>query len=195
MADVGTIDYKDRIDGFIVPSHEHTINAASIEIPSEMLGMDCRATEPNSVLISPGSLDIPVYFDICKSKCKIGVIGFGVNFALNPVCFIATEIGLASRKEILDQLTRKIQRGLAVIPRMTIKETRCQVPATPYTPFYAIAWSGVRNGIVHGMRGLWALEGDRSEGLTVRVGDLEVLRIRRIVLGAEVFVGVRLTYA
>lgn len=121
------------------------------------------------------------FLDISPQDRKIQAIqlGFDFDFDFHPVCFVATAAGLTEKVRALD---RHGALNYGLDSQKTPDELAQFRGIHQRSPFDAMAWSDIVNGVASDLRqhsGLWALKGDRLSGLEVGVGDLATLRIVR----------------
>ena len=125
----------------------------------------------NIMTMKPGDFGTAGTIDISALKLKIKFIKLGFDFSFNPVCFVAD---------------RKGSHGYPVTkPRdqWSAGEYMNSLSIHQRSPFDTGPWSTVRSRFAMELEhhpGLWALKGDRFDGLDVRFVELGSLQIKRV---------------
>jgi Heterokaryon incompatibility protein (HET) len=167
-----TNNYKDRVNGFRIATPELLGRSSS---GRDRFKVSASSWNPQERIISTKAGDYGTVgsLDISQQGRKIKVIKLGFDFEYNPVCFIAATGGLDNKMPLLE---RRAQWQYT-------EEAQAEFRALHHrSPFDTMAWSEVRDGEAIELKrhpGLWALRGDRINGLNVRIGELGVLRIVR----------------
>lgn len=173
-----TNDFKDRVNGFRIATPD------LLDWSSSRYKVSASSWNPQERIMSmkPGDFGTVGFLDISQQNRKIKVIKLGFDFEYNPVCFVATSGGRSENVPTFDR-RGNFNIGSDSQDAQWTKEERAQFPGIHQRgPFDTMAWSGVYNRCASELRqhpGLWALKGDRVNGLDVRIADLAVLRIIR----------------
>jgi len=111
--------------------------------------------------------------DITDQGRKIRLLKFGFDFDYNPVCFVAMG----------GKQNGTLNYGTGTGQEWT-KEDLIQFPGiNSRSPFDELAWNKVVGHQAQELRrhtGLWALRGDRVEGMNVGLAGRETVRIERV---------------
>lgn len=166
-----TNNYKDRVNGFRIAI------PGILDWSSSSYKVSGSSWNPQERIMSlkPGDFSTVGFLDISKQNRKIKVIKLGFDFEYNPVCFIATASGLGVKYFVTDR-NGKYNSAWT-------KEAEAQFPGIHLrSPLDTMAWSQSFNGAVFQLEhhpGLWAMKGDRINGLNVRLPDVAILKIVR----------------
>lgn len=174
-------NYRDIISGFRIATPEILERSSS---GKDRFKVSASSWNPQQRIMSTKAGDFGFVFilDISQQDHKIKTIRLAFDFDYNPVCFIATtvalndsELPLGGHGSLAYQLSGQWALGTT--------DESAQVPGIlQRSPFDTRAWSQVRDGVASELsqhRGLWALKGDRLNGLHVRIASLAALRITR----------------
>lgn len=160
-------NYKDRVNGFRIATPNLLEHWSSGKDRFKVCASNWNPQE-SIMSIKAGSFGTVGILDISDQGRKIKVIKLGFDFHYNPVCFIATNDGLSTKVREAQYMKEDQVHFLGIYKR---------------SPFDTMAWSEVG---AHGNAtelsqhsGLWALKGDRVNGLKVWIGELAALRIKR----------------
>ena len=168
FTELNTNDYKDPIYGFRIATHELFERSSSGQDRFKVFALSWNPQE-RIMSMKPGDFGTVGSLDVSEQHRKFKEIKLGFDFECNPVCFIADQSGL-------------IDRNSGQNPQWT-KEELAQFPGIDRrTPFDTMAWSEVRRGAANALRqhpGLWALKGDRVNGLNVRIWGSTAVRMVR----------------
>ena len=172
--ELNTKNYENRINGFRIATHEllevsgsgkdrFKVSAPSWDRQERIMYMKLEDF--------PGDFGTVGYLDISQQNRMIKVIKLGFDFEYNPVCFISTT-------NVPSPLTLTASK-LYLVPE---RDLRPRSWILRRAPFDTRAWSEMYRGtaleeLQH--PGLWALKGDRLNGLDVSIGRLATLRIVR----------------
>jgi hypothetical protein len=166
-----TNNYKDRVNGFRIAI------PGILDWSSSSYKVSASSWNPQERIMSlkPGDFGTVGFLDISKQNRKIKVIKLGFDFEYNPVCFIATASGLWVKYRATDR-NGKYNTAWT-------KEEEAQFPGIHLrSPLDTTAWSQLFNGAAFQLEhhpGLWAMKGDRINGLDVRLADVAILKIIR----------------
>ena len=122
--------------------------------------------------------------DIKAQGMKIRLIKLGFDFDFNPVCFVAWSG--AEHDHRTDTLNRHgaLNKHTAREDAEWTPEERAQLPGYwQRTPIDNLAWNEIRMREAKPLPqhpGLWALKGDRIDGLNVSLGGLGNISIQRV---------------
>ena len=129
--------------------------------------------------VKPGDWGTLDSLNVNQQDRTIKVIKLDFDFEYNSICFSATTSGLTERMHVLDR-NGTLNYGTNSQEAQWTKEERAQfLGIYQRSPYGTMAWSEVHNGVASDLRqhsGLWALKGDRVNGLNVRVGELATVR-------------------
>ena len=174
FTELNTNNYKDRIYGFRIATHELLERSSSSKDHFKVSAPSWNAQE-RIMSMKPGGFGTVGFLDISQQDRTIKVIKLGFDFEYNPVCFIATTGGLSE--------VARPRHGLDGLKGHWTKEELAQfLGIYQRSSLDTMAWSEVVWGAAFELSqhsGLWALKGDRVYGLDVRIGDLATLRIVR----------------
>ncbi|KAG8527669.1 uncharacterized protein KY384_007822 [Bacidia gigantensis] len=180
-------DYHDRIHGFRIATPEILESSKGKDL-FLVKGAAQWDGEQKLMLMKPGEALLAGYLDISPQKRKIKVISLGFDFDFNPTCFIAGDGGVEEKTRVLNRLGG-LNYGSDAEQAQWTPEEHAQFPGIyQRSPLDPLGWSEVRNGVASDLRqhsGLWALKGDRIEGLEARIGEFATLRIKRGRLGEQ----------
>lgn len=159
-------DKKDRINGFRVATRD-VLKQTSAGKNLFRVGGPCKFYFETGIMIAkPGSCGTTGWLEIDEQHRALKCIKLGFDMDFNPVCFLASSTGLTEK-------ARKQQ--------VNIKED--QLPGIHQRDaFDQLAWNEIRGKYVQQLQhhsGLWALKGDRLDGLNVNIQELCALRIVR----------------
>lgn len=165
-----TPEVDDRINGFRIATpeiFERTKNGADAFRISASGSWDPRT---HIMTMKPGDFGTTGTIDISAQNLKIKLIKLGFDFSFNPVCFVADRNGLCNYKNVN-------HRGWSADEYMQ------SYSIYQRSPFDTMGWSKVqRGGLALELRkhaGLWALKGNRIDGLNVQLGELGTLWITK----------------
>ena len=121
--------------------------------------------------MKPRKFSTTSMINISTQNHKIKLIKLGFDFSFHPVCFVADRNGLRN-------YTNVDHRGEWSADEYTQSQSIYQ-----RSPFDTMGWSEVQHGglamELKKHAGLWALKGDRIDGLDVQLGELGTLWILR----------------
>lgn len=161
----------DRINGFRIATPEIFERTKSGTDAFSISASGSWDPRNHIMTMKPGSFGTTGTIDISAQNFKIKLIKLGFDFSFHPVCFVADRNGLRNYENV-DR--RGVWSADHVMQSQSIHER---------SPYDTMAWSEVRHdGLAMELKnhlGLWALKGDRIDGLDVRLGDLGALRITR----------------
>lgn len=181
-----TGDYNDRINGFRIATPDILGRASSGQDLFKVIASQWDAQE-KIMSMKAGESGSVGYLDIGLQNRKIELIKLGFDFDFNPVCFIATANGKGAVSHNLDRIGY-INYGTEAQQAQWSTEEHAQFEGIHQrSPYDKLAWSEVSNGEAMELKQhpLWALKGDRVNGLTVRVGELASLRILRGIINGK----------
>ena len=177
LSTFNTPNVDDRINGFRItiykgsPANNSRYNLGS-RISTENLSVSAFNWDSGTSIMTmePGNFGSTGAVDISAQNLRIKLITLGFDFWFNPVCFIADSNGVR-RYESVDNLDQ-----------WPVDERLQSLQIDQRSPFDMGAWSTVRHKRAREVNhhpGLWALKGDRIDGLDVRFAELGDLRIDR----------------
>ena len=174
-------DQKDRMNGFRIASNA-LLERSSAGKDRFTVSAPNWDPEANIMSLKPGDYGTVGLLDISKQNRDIKAIKLGFDFDYNPVCFVAASGGLNEKTHILDrhgQFNLELDSQQAQWTRAELAQHRAIYQRGP---FDKLAWSEMYDGTASALRqhsGLWAVKGDRIDGLNVRLGDVARLIIAR----------------
>jgi hypothetical protein len=122
----------------------------------------------NEAVLGSNICGIVGKLDISKQKRKIEVLTLGFDFDFNPVCFLAESSAVGEKVRVLDRSGKLNTRGDW---DLTPEEIHYNKGLYQRTPEDTIGWNTITpEGVVRpnpGRSGLWAMKGDRLNGLDV----------------------------
>ena len=174
-------DQKDRVNGFRIATPE-LLEASSSGKDRFSISAPIWDPQEYTMSLNAGDYGTVGLLDISKQNREVKVIKLGFDFDYNPVCFIATSGGLNEKTRVLDR-HGKFNFGLDSQEAQWTREELAQHRGIYQRgPFDELAWSEIYNGTASDLKqhsGLWAVKGDRVNGLNIRIGDLATLHIVR----------------
>ena len=178
-----TDNYKDRINGFrIANSNSKFLERSSSGRNPFKVSAFSWDRKKRVMSMHPRHFGTVGFLDISQQGREIKVIKLGFDFECNPVCFIATAGGLEEKFSFSDRLLKKAKLvnllGLHGMEDEIIQRRQIHMRE----PFDTMGWCEVVDGTSMELGyhpGLWALKGDRLNGLSARVGRLALLKILR----------------
>lgn len=131
----------------------------------------------------PGSSGTTGWLDIDQQHRRLKVIKLGFDLEFNPVCFLASSGGLTEKSGGAFDRTGHFNFGLDSQMAQYTKEELAQWPSiSQRNPFDQLAWNEINGTSVRPFSQrsyLWALRGDRLDGLHVKIPELCELGIVR----------------
>ena len=133
--------------------------------------------------MKPGEFGNTGTLDISAQSLKVKLLKLGFDFSFNPICFVAANGGMTAKGHFRDR-NGLINYGTEAQQAQWSADEHMQFQSIHERgPFDTMAWSEVQQGglamELKQHEGLWALKGDRINGLNVRLGDLGTLWITR----------------
>ena len=171
--------FKDRIFGFRIATSQLLIHSSSGEKLHKVIS---RAWNPEQsiMLLKPGEYGTAGMIELNHPNHDIKMIKLGFDFEFNPVCFIAKSKGLYQRTPTVNRNLENNRFNPGVL--YNENELAQLQGLHQRTPFDNLAWSKISNGRAWQLTqhsGLWAVKGDRLDGLEVHIEDYGLLRVAR----------------
>ena len=175
----------DRVNGFRIATYEaypanHPRYKLGYRTTTESLTVSASNWDPGTSIMTmePGICGTTGAIDISAQNLEIKLIKLGFDFSFNPVCFIADRYGLRGHE--------------TANHRGQWSQDRCDqyfLGIHQRRPFDTGAWSTVNNKLAAELEhhpGLWALKGDRINGLDVQAPKLGTVQIFRGIIKDKV---------
>ena len=176
-------DMTDRINGFRIVKRE-VLTQSSSGKPLFKVGGPCTFDVATGIMTArPRSYGTTGWLNIDEQQRKLKVIKLGFDLDFNPVCFLASDGGLHSKSGGAFDRTGHFNFSLDSQIAQYTKEELAQWPGIHQRdPLDQLAWNELKGTSVMALSqrsDLWALKGDRLDGLHVKIPELCELRIVR----------------
>ena len=173
LSTFNTPNVDDRINGFRITTYKGTSRFdLGSRISTENLNVSAFKWDSGTSIMTmePGNFGSTGVIDIRAQNLEIQLIKLGIDFLFNPVCIFANRYGLRpySTKDRLAQWSQDEWLQPTLVHQRS--------------PFDMGPWSTVRGKVAQEVEqhpGLWALKGDRINGLDVRFSKLGAVQILR----------------
>ena len=171
----------DRVNGFRVATTgllDHSDNSGMHEFEVSAPSWD---PQERIMAMNPGDFGAVGYIDIQEPGPEIRVIQLGFDFEYNPVCFMATEHSIHYLMPSLNRQGFTFKSWEALF-----KENICDWGLGVFSD--GMTWCKVHPGVIIEQslcdwkmpyKGVWAVKGDRLNGLSAKIGHLAVLRFAK----------------
>ncbi|MCJ1273109.1 hypothetical protein MMC21_000898 [Puttea exsequens] len=174
-------NFKDRVNGFRIATPE-IFEQTKSGIDNFKVSSWSWHQQERIMSMKEGEFGTSGTIDISQQNRKIKFIKLGFDFEFNPVCSVAMAGGLTQKEHVKDR-NGMLNYGTEAQQAQWSPDEHMQFLAIHQrTPFDSMAWSEIQHNFAIELKhhpGLWALKGDRINGLDVRLGELASLRILR----------------
>lgn len=170
--DFSTTHFNERVYGFRFLSSD--LFRRGRKTGKDSFSVHASQWDPEKKIISlkDGEQGTVGHLDIARQDRRIQIIKLGFDFDFNPICFIATPGGLDAmpgdqRRKASQSIADDVVRDRGIFH---------------WSPFDELAWSHVQSGWASDLShhpGLWAIKGDRLDGINVKPRELGNLQITR----------------
>lgn len=137
------------------------------------------SSQANIMSAKPGAFGLVGILQIDQPDHNVETVALGFDFEYNPVCFISAKDRLRGVSNGADWNSNSLSSS--TVESMWTAQDYAQFPdIRQWDSRIQMAWSEVHNERASELEkhsGLWALKGDRLDGLRVQVGDLANLHI------------------